>query len=174
MHKKREGLFLPFCLCKLHVLSKLRRFLWWFCTNDVKLVMTKWRNDEMTFWKTGVRVKEIVYINIYIYIYYFFEGFSPKSEVENVISSFRHFVINTPPCHTSSATLPMGLAWVVGRWGYGPRWSEFFHPRYPFAKHSNYPFAPWWRPVSKRVMTKWRNDVFTFPLRSLFSNAIYL
>ena len=41
----------------------------------------------MTFWKTGVRVKEIVYINIYIYIYYFFEGFSPKSEVENVISS---------------------------------------------------------------------------------------
>ena len=49
----------------------------------------------MTFWKTGVRVKEIVYINIYIYIYYFFEGFSPKSEVENVISSLRHFVINT-------------------------------------------------------------------------------
>ena len=47
----------------------------------------------MTFWKTGVRVKEIVYINIYIYIYYFFEGFSPKSEVENVISSLRHFVI---------------------------------------------------------------------------------
>ena len=140
-------------------------YKWCQTCNDV---MTKWRNDV---WETGVRVKEIVYIFIYTIS---LKDFSPKSEVENVISSLRHFVINTPPCHTSSATLPMGLAWVVGRWGYGPRWSEFFHPRYPFAKHSNYPFAPWWRPVSKRVMTKWRNDVFTFPLRSLFSNAIYL
>ena len=144
-------------------------YKWCQTCNDV---MTKWRNDVLENGCSGQRN------SIYIFIYTIsLKDFSPKSEVENVISSLRHFVINTPPCHTSSATLPMGLAWVVGRGGYGPRWSEFFHPRYPFAKHSNYPFAPWWRPVSKRrndEMTKWRNDVFTFPLRSLFSNAIYL
>ena len=48
--------------------------------------VTKLRNYEITFLKTGIRVKEIVYINIYIYIYYFFEGFFPESKIENVIS----------------------------------------------------------------------------------------
>ena len=126
-------------------------YKWCQTCNDV---MTKWRNDVLENGCSGQR--NSIYINIYTIS---LKDFSPKSEVENVISSLRHFVINTPPCHTSSATLPMGLAWVVGRGGYGPRWSEFFHPRYPFAKHSNYPFAPWWRPVSKRrndEMTKWR------------------
>ncbi len=71
----------------------------------------------MTFLKTGIRVKEIVYINIYIYIYYFFEGFLPESENENVISSLRHFVINTHLAIPSSATLPMWVTWVIRRGG---------------------------------------------------------
>ena len=70
----------------------------------------------MTFLKTGIRVKRNS-IYKYIYIYYFFEDFSPESEIENVISSLRHFVINTHLAIPSSATLPMELTWKVGRGG---------------------------------------------------------
>ena len=70
----------------------------------------------MTFLKTGIRVKEIVYINIFIYTISL-KIFSPESEIENVISSLRHFVINTHLAIPSSATLPMELAWKVGRGG---------------------------------------------------------
>ena len=70
----------------------------------------------MTFLKTGIRVKEIVYINIFIYTISL-KIFSPESEIENVISSLRHFVINTHLAIPSSATLPMELTWKVGRGG---------------------------------------------------------
>ena len=57
------------------------------------VLMTKWRNDEMTFSTSDLgekSFKEIVYINIYIY--YFFD---PNTVFQNVISSFRHYVITS-------------------------------------------------------------------------------
>ena len=54
------------------------------------VLMTKWRNDEMTFSTSDLgekSFKEIVYINIYIYIYYFFD---PNTRFPK-----RHFVITS-------------------------------------------------------------------------------
>ena len=56
------------------------------------VLMTKWRNDEMTFSisDSGEKIfKEIVYINIFIYTI----SLTRIPVFKNVISSFRHYVI---------------------------------------------------------------------------------
>ena len=67
------------------------------------VLMTKWRNDEMTFSTSDLgekSFKEIVYINIYIYIYYFFDPNTRFPKRHFVISSLRHYkfdIICTKP-----------------------------------------------------------------------------
>ena len=56
------------------------------------VLMTKWRNDEMTFSTSDLgekSFKEIVYINIYTI------SLTRTPVFQNVISSFRHYVITS-------------------------------------------------------------------------------
>ena len=134
-------------------------YKWCQTCNDV---MTKWRNEVLENGCSSQR--NSIYINIYTIS---LKDFSPKSEVENVISSLRHFVISS----LTPTSIPI-ICYAANGVGLGGRkgrvWDSVIRIFFIHDIHSlsiaTIHLLHGGVQLANVVMTKWRNDEMTFSL----------